>query len=547
MSNSANSLNIKSAGIPVFDGVATFTESTTTQFNVLVGGASNAIANVAPSATSGVALISQGNASNPTFGTVAIAGGGTNATSMANTDGVVYYDGTRLVTTAVGSATQVLTSNGPGLAPTFQAAGGGGGGITTLNGDSGSATGATVTIAGGSNISTSAAGSTVTINLVSSPSVSGSVTAGTGFTATTGDVTVTSGNIHLPNTTASVGKLFLGTTLFLSDWGSNNAFIAGAGNTTTNATGCLGIGNGALMSLTTVSGSDNVGLGSTAGQALTTGTQNTLVGASSGDSLTTGSENTIVGFSAATAATTAGNNIVIGRTAASNLSTGTNNVIIGAFTGGTTTGGNNIVIGPSAFGSPTGTENTIIGDSAGQNYSGAESNNILLGSFVQGTTGESNTIHIGDGVIQPATACFIAGIFGSTVDVGTGTAVFVDTNNLLGTVVSSRRFKENIKDMGATSESIYKLRPVTFNMISDKNKSSLTGLIAEEVAKVMPQLVLTKDGQPYSVKYEQLPALLLNELQKLQSRIQILEDALAALSHLDSSVGKSSASNNTVI
>lgn len=92
---------------------------------------------------------------------VTIALGGTNATSMATTDGVVYFDGTRLVTTAVGSATQVLTSNGAGVAPTFQAAGGGG--ITTIDGDSGSATGATVTIAGGSGISTSASGSTITI------------------------------------------------------------------------------------------------------------------------------------------------------------------------------------------------------------------------------------------------------------------------------------------------------------------------------------------------------------------------------------------------
>jgi hypothetical protein len=221
MANSANSLNIKSPGIPVFDGVATFTESTTTQFNVLVGDTANAIANVAPSATSGVPLISQGNAANPTFGTAVVAGGGsgavsftahgvllgegtspfgvtavgttgqvltgvtgadpvwaspaassititgdsggalgpsssftftggstgltfagsgstetlggtlaianggTNATSMATTDGVVYYDGTRLVTTAVGTATQVLTSNGAGVAPTFQAVGGG--------------------------------------------------------------------------------------------------------------------------------------------------------------------------------------------------------------------------------------------------------------------------------------------------------------------------------------------------------------------------------------------------------------------------------------
>jgi len=104
-------------------GPNTLTVSLTgiTQYDVQTGGASNALNNVAPSATAGVPLISQGAAAQPIFGTVAIAGGGTNATSMANTDGVVYYDGTRLVTTTVGTAGQVLTSNGA-VAPTFQAA-----------------------------------------------------------------------------------------------------------------------------------------------------------------------------------------------------------------------------------------------------------------------------------------------------------------------------------------------------------------------------------------------------------------------------------------
>lgn len=100
-------------------------------------------------------------------GTLAIANGGTNATSMTNTDGVVYYDGTRLVTTAVGTAAYVLTSNGAGMAPTFQAASSGG--ITTLNGNSGSATGSTVTITtpaafADGRAAFSGAGSTVTLN-----------------------------------------------------------------------------------------------------------------------------------------------------------------------------------------------------------------------------------------------------------------------------------------------------------------------------------------------------------------------------------------------
>ena len=117
--------------------------------------------------TTGLTTIASGSTLNVT-GTLKIANGGTNATSMANTDGVVYYDGTRLVTTTVGTATQVLTSNGAGLAPTFQTAATSG--ITTINGDSGSVTGSTVTINGngstnaGATVKFSGSGTTLTLN-----------------------------------------------------------------------------------------------------------------------------------------------------------------------------------------------------------------------------------------------------------------------------------------------------------------------------------------------------------------------------------------------
>jgi hypothetical protein len=122
MSNSANSLNIKSAGIPVFDGTATFTETTTTQYNVLVGAASNAIANVAPSATSGVPLISGGSSANPSFGTAVVAGGGTGNTTF--TAYSVICAGTTATgafqnVSGVGTAGQVLTSAGASALPTW--------------------------------------------------------------------------------------------------------------------------------------------------------------------------------------------------------------------------------------------------------------------------------------------------------------------------------------------------------------------------------------------------------------------------------------------
>lgn len=121
MSNSVNSLNIKSAGIPVFDGVATFTESTTTQYNILVGGTSNSIANVAPSATTGVPLVSGGSAANPSFGTASVAGGGTGAVTLT---GVLIGNGTSAITgnavtqynVLVGGASNAVTSVAPSTA-----------------------------------------------------------------------------------------------------------------------------------------------------------------------------------------------------------------------------------------------------------------------------------------------------------------------------------------------------------------------------------------------------------------------------------------------
>jgi len=107
MGTPANALNITAPGLVRFDGVNTFSGVTTTQHDLLIGAASNGITSVAPSATSGVPVISQGASADPTFGTAAIAGGGTNATSFSTTNGIVTYDGTRLV-----SSTQATISSG---------------------------------------------------------------------------------------------------------------------------------------------------------------------------------------------------------------------------------------------------------------------------------------------------------------------------------------------------------------------------------------------------------------------------------------------------
>jgi hypothetical protein len=329
-------------------------------------------------------------------------------------------------------------------------------GIHTLDADAGSATGATVTIAGGSNMNTSAAAATVTVNLDNTVSISGSMTAGTGFSATTGNVQIVAGNLTLPDTTATTGGILLGATLFVSNFGTANTFIGGAGNTTTAASNSVGVGSGALSSITLAASDHNVAVGWTAGESLTTGANNTLIGSAAGASIITGDDN------------------------------------------------------------------VLVGESAGSAYAGAETNNIIIGSSITGVLGESNVIRIGEQ--GSSTSCLIGGIFGVTTG-GTGTAVFVDNTGLLGTIVSSRRFKENITQMGAISEDIYKLKPIMYSLKADATHRRQPGLIAEEVAEVMPSLVIYDDNEkPYSVRYESLPTLLLNEIQKLHKRIQALED-----------------------
>ena len=120
----------------------------------------------------------------------------------------------------------------------------------------------------------------------------------------------------------------------------------------------------------------------------------------------------------------------------------------------------------------------------------------------EGSAGESNT-------------CYIKSIFGQTNNLGS--AVFIDANNKLGTLTSSKRFKEEIKPMDKVSEALFALKPVTFRYKKEIDPAGTPqlGLVAEEVEKVNPDLVVRdKEGKPYSVRYDQVNAMLLNEFLK---------------------------------
>ena len=184
--------------------------------------------------------------------------------------------------------------------------------------------------------------------------------------------------------------------------------------------------------------------------------------------------------------------------------------------------------------STTGNDNIAIGFAAGFQVS-AGSNNIHIGNL--GLPADTALIRIGTGGTQTAT--FIAGISGVPV---AGVPVMVDGNGQLGVeAASSRRVKDDIRDMEEASEGLAKLRPVTFRYKAESAtgpRSIEYGLIAEEVAEIYPELVvLDKDGQPSGVRYHALPAMLLNELQRqhrvIEAQTRLLDELIARLSRLE--------------
>ena len=166
-----------------------------------------------------------------------------------------------------------------------------------------------------------------------------------------------------------------------------------------------------------------------------------------------------------------------------------------------------------------------MGHEAGINLTGGN-HNIDIGS--PGAPGEFKTIRLGRPGLQRTT--FIAGISGATVP--TGVAVIVDTTGHLGTITSSARFKENIQPMDTASEAILALQPVTFRYKKDVDRQAIPqfGLVAEDVAKVNPALVARDEqGKPYTVRYEAVNAMLLNEFLKEHRKVEEQSGEIAEL------------------
>jgi hypothetical protein len=231
--------------------------------------------------------------------------------------------------------------------------------------------------------------------------------------------------------------------------------------------------------------------------------------------------NTAEGTQALFSNTTGMANTAIGVGALYKNTTGVSNTATGmAALGSNTTGFSNTAIGARALFLATGDCNVALGDSAGQFLTTGD-NNIDIGYNVLGVKGESNTIRIGNTDII---ATYLSGISGQTV-VG-GAAVFVDSNGKLGTMTASTRFSDEIKPMDKASEAILTLKPVTFRYKQEIDSKGIRqfGLIAEEVEKVNPDLIVRdKEGKPYSVRYDQVNAMLLNEFLKEHGKVEKLE------------------------
>jgi hypothetical protein len=383
----------------------------------------------------------------------------------------------------------VTITNGNG---TIDLSASGGGSVDTIAGDSGSITGANVTIyannAGkiaGSTVKFVNSGTTSILNVTEVATANTIIGLGAGSLTATGGFNTGLGFQSLKVLSSGVQNCGVG-------YNSLALNTSGGANTA--------MGHGALASVATTS--NNTAFGSDC-LDVTTGSNNTAMGSGCLTSFT-GSNNSAFGYLAGRDTSGTGNSI-FGFLAMVNATSGTNNACFG-YQALTSLG--------------SGSTNTAFGYNAGSSLTGTDSSNILIANT--GTVGDNNTVRIGtdgSGAGQVDTT-FIAGIAGVTV--ANSAAVLIDTTTgQLGTVVSSERYKENIVDM-SENVSVLKLRPVSFNYKLDVDELQY-GLIAEEVSKDFPYLCVYKNGKPETVKYHELCIFLLAEIQRLEKRMCLLE------------------------
>lgn len=294
-------------------------------------------------------------------------------------------------------------------------------------------------------------------------------------------------------------------------------------------------------------GNDNTAFGSYALWQNSSGSSNAASGAFALAGNTTGFNNTAVGVEALTSNADGSNNTAVGAYALGTNYIGIENTATGSSALSTNSGSQNTATGFNAlqanllgngntaignqalYNNGKGSNNTAVGNDAGFNLT-TGSHNIDIGN--EGVAGESGFIRIG--TVGRHTSTAIAGIYGASIS--GGVAVVIDSKGKLGVATSSRRYKDDIRTMGESSDGLYKLRPVAFRYKEPEangEKPVQYGLIAEEVAKVYPELVFRDDkGMILGVRYDELAPLLLNEMQQLGARLRQQESQLQDMQQL---------------
>lgn len=326
---------------------------------------------------------------------------------------------------------------------------------------------------------------------------------GTGTTTCTNCVAVGDGALA-----ASTGSncVAIGYEALAATVAGDNNTVVGA-NSATNAVGmdsCTIVGSGSADACT---GSDNVGIGIGV-LPVTTGSQNISIGNNSTETTTSGSGNVAIGYRANRQNVTGSNNVMLGNTAHSLVQVTNNSVVLGP-NARVTSGDEAVIMGPTALGA-----DRTIAISSGANAQGVSSICIAFG-----TTTLANSV------------LFDPGPFGATGgmhlpmlnSVGGGVAMEYDTGTgQMGPISSSKRYKEDWKDLPYDETIVEGLQPVTFKYKRDGKED--IGLLAEDVLQVAPRLVtFNKEGEPESIRYHMIGVYLLSEVQQLQDRVKALQ------------------------
>ena len=320
------------------------------------------------------------------------------------------------------------------------------------------------------------------------------------FNTATGYRTLSNNTTGIANTAVGAGALFNNT--------GNDNTATGAGALLGNTTGGANTANGEAALFSNTTGNNNTAIGTNALFNNITGSENTANGSGALGSNTAGRDNTATGAFALDGNTIGYENTAVGDAALFKNTTGHKNTAIGE---------------RALFNNTTGFNNVAIGLAAGRNLTIGHSNIVIAND---GVAGDSGTIRIGDRALQHKT--FIAGINTAV----TGLPVMVSAAGQLGVAVSSRQFKDDIRPMEEASKAILALKPVTFHYKDtiDPDCTAQFGLVAEDVEKIDPDLVVRdKEGKPYSVRYDQVNAMLLNEFLKARRQIDAQQKQIDAL------------------